>query len=77
MWLGRRGWYNGNTSPGTPLAIQRTSESEHKMKCGGTDGRVDILDRVQQTKRERPELITNKEALSITLSTMFAGAETT
>lgn len=75
MWLGRRGWYSGNTFPGTPFAIQRISE--HREKRDGADRRVDILQRVQQTKHERPELITEKEVLSITLSTMFAGAETT
>ena len=74
MWLGRRGWYSSNSFPGTPLAIQRISEVEHRKKGDGTDGR--ILERVLQTKRERPELITNKEVLSLTLSTMFAGAET-
>ena len=79
MWLERRGWYSGNTFPGAPFAIQRIMEIEQRQKLAkdGVDGRVDILERVRQTKRERPELITEREVFSITLSTMFAGAETT
>lgn len=79
MWLERRGWYSGNTFPGSPFAIQRISEREQQQKLAehGADGRVDILEKVRRVKRERPEHITDKEVLGLTLSTMFAGAETT
>lgn len=78
MWLERRGWYSGNTFPGAPFAIQRVSEREHqKLTEDDADARTDILERVRRVKRERPEHITDKEVLGLTLSTMFAGAETT
>lgn len=78
MWLERRGWYSGNTFPGAPLAIQRVSERNYqKLSEDGADLRADILEKVQRVKYERPEHITDKEVLGLTLSTMFAGAETT
>ena len=79
MWLERRGWYSGNTFPGSPFAIERISEREQRQKLAkdGADGKEDILEKVRRAKLERPDHITHKEVMGLTLSTMFAGAETT
>lgn len=79
MWLERQGWYSSNTFPGSPFAIQRISEREQRQKLADDNaiGRADILEKVRRAKLERPDHITDKEVLGLTLSTMFAGAETT
>ena len=79
MWLERKGWYNGSPFPGVPFAIQRISEREQRLKLAedNANGRVDILEKVRRAKLERPDHITDKEVLGLTLSTIIAGAETT
>lgn len=77
MWLERRGWYAGNTFPGATFAIQRIQEREQEKLTGnGTDKREDLLDKFRRAKQERPEHITDKAVLGLSLSTMLAGAET-
>ena len=77
LWLERREWYAGNTFPGATFAIQRIREREQQKLIGnGTDRREDLLDKFRRAKRERPEHITDREVVGLSLSTMFAGAET-
>ena len=77
MWLERRGWYAGNTFPGATFAIQRIQErGQEKLTGNGTDKREDLLDKFRRAKQERPEHITDKAVLGLSLSTMLAGAET-
>ena len=78
MWLERRGWYSGNTFPGATFAIKRISERQREREKpaeNDADRREDLLDKFRRAKRERPEHITNKEVLGLSLSTMLAGAE--
>ena len=77
MWLERRGWHTGNTFPGATFAIQRIQEREQQKLAGNDpDRREDLLDKFLRAKSERPEHITKKEVLGLSLSTMLAGAET-
>lgn len=77
MWLERRGWYTGNTFPGANFALQRIWEREQQKSTGNeADGREDLLDKFRRAQRERPEIITDREVLGLSLTTMFAGAET-
>lgn len=78
LWLERQGWYAGNTFPGVTFAIERISERQREReKAAGDSGdrREDLLDKFRRAKSERPEHITDKEVLSLSLTTMLAGAE--
>ena len=77
MWLERRGWYAGSTFPGATFAIQRIRErGQQKLTEHNVERGEDLLDKFRRAQRERPEHITDKEVLSLSLSTMLAGAET-
>lgn len=77
MWLERRGYYAGNTFPGAKFALQRFSEREREQKTNGNavGKREDLLDKFRKAKQERPEHITNREVLGLSLSTIIAGSE--
>ena len=78
MWLERRGWYSCNTFPGSRIAVQHMQEREQqKFDRDDAKERIDILEKVRRAKHERPEHITDNEVFGLTLSTMFAGAQTT
>ncbi|KAI9811991.1 MAG: hypothetical protein M1827_004883 [Pycnora praestabilis] len=80
MWLERRGWISSTTFPGVPFAIKHMQE---RKKRYGDDverhvaDQEDLLDKFLRAKRERPEIITEREVLGLSLSMMIAGSETT
>ena len=77
MWLEKRGWYRGDAFPGTSFALQRIWEREHqKSTQESADRREDLLDKFRRANRERPEYITDREVLGISLTLLIAGAET-
>ena len=77
LWLERRKLYSGNTFPGATFAIGRIQAREKQKATGdGADRREDLLDKFRRARRERPEHITSREVVGLSLSTMFAGAET-
>ena len=78
MWLERRGWYTGSTFPGASFALQRIRDrDQQKLTETGKDRREDLLDKFRRARRERPEHITEKEVLGLSLSTMLAGGDAT
>ena len=77
MWLERQGWYAGNTFPGARFALQRIAEREREEAAMGSKAkeREDLLDKFRKAKKERPEHITIREVLGLSLSTIIAGSE--
>ena len=78
LWLERRGWYSGNTFPGATFSAERMKEREEQKPTGNEVGeREDLLDKIRRAARERPECVSEKEILGLSLSNMLAGADTT
>jgi cytochrome P450 len=81
MWLERRGWYQGSTFPGVPIALQRLRERQRRydagLSKGGAEIREDLLDQFLKARQENPSVLTEQEVLGLSLSMMIAGSETT
>lgn len=80
MWLERRDWISSNTFPGIPFAIRHMRERQRHYAKDGEDHAIyqeDLLDKFLKAKRERPEVVTDREVLGLSLSMMIAGSETT
>lgn len=81
MWLERRGWYQGSTFPGVPIALQRLRERQRQYDAscgkGEAEEREDLLDQFLKARRKIPSIITEQEVLGLSLSMMIAGSETT
>ena len=77
LWLERRKWYAGNTFPGALFAVGRIQAREQEEPTGdNADRREDLLDKFRRANRKFPEHVTSREVVGLSLSTMFAGAET-
>ena len=80
MWLERREWISSNTFPGIPFAVKhmRKRQARYANNVGKhAADREDLLDKFLEAKRERPEIVTEREVLGLSLSMMIAGSETT
>ena len=80
MWLERHDWTSSITFPGATFAIKRIREREERyeneVEKGAADGE-DLLDKFLKAKLEKPKFVREQEVLSLNLSMMVAGSETT
>ena len=77
LWLERRRLYAGSTFPGATFAIGRImAREQEKARGDGAETREDLLDMFRRARRDHPEHVTDREVVGLSLSTMFAGAET-
>lgn len=80
MWLERQEWISSNTFPGIPFAVRHMRERQARHANDvekDAANREDLLDKFLKAKRERPEIVTEREVLGLSLSMMIAGSETT
>lgn len=78
MWLEKREWIASNTFLGIPFAVNHIRERQARYDAEKhTANREDLLDKFLKAKRERPEIVTEREVLGLSLSMMIAGSETT
>ena len=80
MWLERKEWISSSTFPGVPFAVthmqKRLKRYADDVEKHTTD-QEDLLDKFLKAKRDRPEVVTEREVLGLSLSMMIAGSETT
>ena len=80
MRLERHEWISSMTFPGATFAMKRIREREkryeNEVEKGAADPE-DLLDKFLKVKLERPKFVRELEVLSLNLSMMVAGAETT
>lgn len=80
MWLQKRGFYVSSTFPGVSFASKHL---QSRQQCYQTSAKVDgenfkdLLDKFLDAKSEHPQIFTDRELLSLSLTMMFAGSETT
>ena len=82
LWLQRHGWTQGATFPGVWLALRNMQERGKKygteqVSYAQQDHRKDLLDKFFQASKEHPNFVQQKEILSLSLTMIIAGAETT
>ena len=80
MWLERREWISSITFPGATFAMRRIREREQRYENEVEKGAADpedLLDKLLKAKLERPKVVREAEVLSLNLSMMIAGSETT
>lgn len=78
--LERQGVFQGSTFPGVPFALRHMRERINyyaNRDPSDTKDREDLLDQFLKAKAKRPDSVTDKEVLGLSLSMMIAGAETT
>ena len=80
MWLQKRGLYVNSTFPGVSFAIQHLQNRQQSYTTRAKvdrDNLKDLLDKFLDAKSEHPQIVTDRELLSLSLTMMFAGSETT
>ena len=79
LWLDRVGIYRGATFPLVPLVAKHTNErlEYYRTKGDNESKREDFLDKLLKAKETHPKAITDREVLSLSLTMILAGAETT
>lgn len=80
LWLERKGFYRGSTFPLVPLVAKHIGERVNyynQKKDFETKGREDFLDKFLKAKETHPKAMTEREVLSLSLTMVLAGSETT
>lgn len=80
MWLQKRGLFVSSTFPGVSFAIKHLQDRQQRYKPSARvegDDFKDLLDKFLDAKSEHPQIVTDRELLSLSLTMMFAGSETT
>lgn len=79
LWLERQGLYHGSTLALAPFVAKRMKDRIHyysTKKESETKETEDLLDKFLKAKETYPKAMTEKEVLSLSLTMLFAGAET-
>ena len=73
------GIYKGATFPLVPLVAKHTNDrlEYYRTKGDNESKREDFLDKLLKAKETHPKAISDREVLSLSLTMILAGAETT
>lgn len=80
LWLERKEWISSSSFAGVPFAIKHMRERLKRYAADAEKNaghREDILDRFLKARQDRPEIVTEREVLGLSLSIMIAGSEPT
>lgn len=79
LWLDRVGIYSGATFPLVPLVAKHMNNrlDYYRTKDDNESKREDLLDKFLKAKETHPKAMTEREVLSLSLTMILAGAETT
>lgn len=79
LWLDKVGIYSGATFPLVPLVAKHMNNrlEYYRTKDDNESKREDLLDKFLKAKETHPKAMTEREVLSLSLTMILAGAETT
>lgn len=78
LWLQKHDWGSSATFPGVGLALKHMQERGQKGRVATQKHKhMDLLDKFRQASKEHPDVMTDKEILSMSLSILVAGSEPT
>ena len=80
LWLERKGVFQGSTFPLVPLVAKNMRERVKYYQTKEEPAikeREDLLDKFLHAKETHPHVVTEREVLSLSLTMILAGAETT
>ncbi|KAL9069682.1 MAG: hypothetical protein Q9161_005383 [Pseudevernia consocians] len=79
MWLDRVGIYRGATFPLVPIVAKHMNNriDYYRTRGDNESKREDLLDKFLKAKETHPKAMTEREVLSLSLTMILAGAETT
>lgn len=77
LWLERKGVFQGSTFPLVPLVAKNMRERLTYYQKKEESEREDLLDKFLHAKETHPHVVTEREVLSLSLTMILAGAETT